>query len=275
MTLKNLSAVGAIAAALSMGLSPLAASAAILDAHVGVSASTTVDGAHVGADARIASRIEDAKAHGDKEIDRRIANLNELIARISDKKRLSGDDQAALTTSIQTQISDLTSLKAKIDADDSTTTLKADIKSITDGYRIYMLVMPQAAITAAGERVIAVASLMEQLSAKLSARIDAASTTDKASLAASLTDYNAKVADAKAQAQAAIDAVAALKPDNGDKTVAKANLDALKAARAKVQAAQQDLVAARKDAGAIIKGVGGGKASVNVHANATTSAEVH
>ena len=64
---------------------------------------------------------------------------------------------------------------------------------------------------------------------------------------------NAKIADANTQAKAAVSGISGLQPDNGDQTVMQSNTAALKAARVDIQTAQNDLVAARKDAGTIVK----------------------
>jgi hypothetical protein len=268
--------------ALALASSPLLASAQTVgvNAHVAVGTSTGATArmganasttAHAGAN--LDARIVQAKDRADKEIDRRIDKLTELAARISEMKRLTDADHSALSASIQAEIDSLTALKVKIDADTSTTTLKADIQSITKGYRIFVLVMPQAAITAAADRILVVVDLMEQFSAKLETRINEATTSATTSLEASLADYDTKVASAQAQAQAAIDSIKGLVPDNGDQTVFQSNLAVLKAARAKVQAAHQDLVAARKDAGLIVKGLGGGsQAFLHASTEASTSA---
>jgi hypothetical protein len=113
--------------------------------------------------------------------------------------------------------------------------------------------------------------MLAQLSDKFSARIAALPSGTSASLSATLADYNAKIADAKVQANAAVSEVANLKPDNGDTSIQQSNTAALKDARSKTQAAQQDIVAARKDAETIVKGLRGTGASVSGSASATTT----
>ena len=274
MTTRTVLAAGA---ALALAFGPLAASAQVgvnADASAtvrvrgGLSSSTTVA-------AKIDARIATAKERADKEIDRRITKLNDLSAKINGMVHITSDQKTSLTATITGQISDLTTLKGQIDAETGTTTLKADIQSITKSYRIFALILPEVSIMAAADRALTVDSLMADFATKLSERISTASTSEQAAWQAALSDYNAKVADAKTQAQAAIDGVSGLKPDNGDQTVMQSNLAALKAARAKVQAAQQDLVAARKDAGKIAKGVAGLEASMHASASASTSAETH
>ncbi len=241
----------------------------------GLSASTSVRVGHeedrAERKAEHQGKIED-KAHerAGKEIERRLEGLNKLIERITNAKRIDGDDKATLSATLTAQINALTALKAKIDADTSTTTLKEDVQSITKSYRIFALVMPQASITASADRVKYVADQLSTLSAKLKTRLDAltAGGTDVSASVTLLADMNAKIASAKVQAQAAIDGIVNLKPDNGDKTVMESNLAALKAAREKVRAAQADLKTAREDARKIMINI---KGKGEVHASTTTS----
>lgn len=250
-----------------------------VSASADVSASTTHDqgddrgGKLEERKAEVKGNLEDrAHSRAEMEIDRRLAGLNKLQARIDGMKRVSDADQADLDASISAQIQAMNDLKAKIAADTDPAALKADIESITKAYRVFILVMPKGAITAAADRIETVVGAMQTLSGKLSVRIDAAAAagTDVTALRAALDDMNAKVADADVQAKAAISAVADLAPDNGDASVQASNTAALKDARAKIQAAQADLKAARADAGTIIKGVKGtGEAKASADASAS------
>ncbi len=225
------------------------------DIHFGLNASTSAD------------RMEKRQEMGKDMIEKRIKALEDLSARIADMKRLSADQITAIQAQIQAAIDRLTALEATIGSDTSSTTLKADLKDITGANRTFLLVIPQAQISAAVDRILATAGQLENLSVKLSARIDAASTTvDKASLEATLSDMNAKVADAKVQANAAAALVADLKPDEGDQAVKDANTAALKDARAKLEAARADIQAAYKDAQTIVIAVHG-KGSVEIGAH--------
>jgi hypothetical protein len=208
--------------------------------------------------------IAKAKTRADAELDRRVKSLQALSGRLQDIARISADLKASLTTDVQTQINTLTSLKAKIDADTDATTLKTDVKSITGSYRIYALVMPKTTILAAADRIKTIADNMATVSVKLQDRISASGSADVSALNASLADMNAKIADAKVQAQAAIDLVANLSPDNGDQAKMTANHNALVSARAKIRAGMQDLQTARKDMGAILKGT-------KINASSTTA----
>jgi len=204
-----------------------------------------------------ATRMDAIKANAAREIDRRIALLNKDISRINAMQKLSDAQKASLVATAQTNISNLTTLKAKIAADTDIETLKTDVKSITKSYRIFALVHPQGRIIAAADRIIATSDNLTTVRGKLQVRVTAAQTAGKdvTTMNASLTEMQAKIADAKAHADAALALIANLKPDNGDQAVMDANKKALTDARAKIKAAHDALKVARKDAQTIIKGL--------------------
>ena len=206
------------------------------------------------------------KARATAEIDKRITRLNAQIKRVGEMERLSTEKKASITAELSAQVTALTALKAKIAADTDVATVKEDMKSITKAHRVYAVSMPKAAITAAADRIMHIVAQMEVFSAKLSARITASSSAE---VTAAMSDYNAKIADAKVQALAAVSLVATLQADNGDATIAAANATALKNAKAKIDLAQADLKAARKDIGIILKAIKG-NSEVKVKAEAGT-----
>lgn len=195
------------------------------------------------------------KTRADQEIDRRVESLTKLSARVSEMKKVSSSGKASIASTIQAEITTLTNLKVKIDADTDAEILKTDVKSITESYRIYALIMPQIAILVAADRVNILADDFTALNAKLQARITASATAgkDMSVATAALTDISAKAADAKTKAAAAVSGVTSLTPDNGDKAKATSNREALVAARASIKAAQESLKAARADVEIIIK----------------------
>lgn len=198
----------------------------------------------------VANLIMRAEENATREITRRVDSLNALTTRVNAMVRVTAEEKNGLTAEIQNQITALRTLQTQVQNDASagaTSSLKADIQSITKSYRIYMLVMPQANIEAAADRAMTVAGMLSTLAGKLAERTSSSTPA--------LADMNAKITDANTQAQTAVNEVASLQPDNGNQTVAQSNTTALKDARKKIQAAQQDLVAARKDAWTIIKGL--------------------
>ncbi len=202
---------------------------------------------------------------GDSATEKRIQSLTDLETRINDFKHVSDSDKASLDASIKAQLDAMTTLKTKIDNDTDKKTLKDDVKSITQNYRIFMVVEPQARITAAADRALELGTSFTTLSAKLQVKITAANTAGNnvTSLNANLTDMNAKVTDATNQANAAIALVAHLVPDNGNATVATSNKTALMNARADLKKANDDLKAARVDVKSIVQVLKGFNISTN------------
>jgi chromosome segregation ATPase len=197
-------------------------------------------------------------SRSDQEITQRINSLNALLNRIDEMQKVSSSEKKYLSSAIQSQIADLTNLKTQIGNDsNSTSSLRTDFQSITKSYRIYMLVIPQGTLTAAADRIMTITSTTAALAAKLQTRISEAQTAGQnvSALQSSLSDLNAKVTDANAQAQAALNEITPLMPDNGSSTQMQANTATLKDARSKIATAQKDLIAARKDAGIIVKGL--------------------
>lgn len=252
-------------ASLTTALLILAASAALpayaqVGVGVSVSSSAGVNGGGVrlnaNADANLTTRLVNMTSRANQEIKRRTDALNTMSIRINAMVKLSSDEKTSLSSMIQAQIDALGALDAKVGTDSSDlTNLKTDVQSITKAYRIFVLVIPQGAIEAASDRVMTMVGSASTLSAKLQTRItDAQSTGNNmdASVTA-LADFNTKVADANIQAQAAVAEVVNLTPDNGDQAQMQSNTAALQDARAKIKAAEQDLIAARKDAGIIVK----------------------
>lgn len=223
------------------------------------------------------ARMANLKSKADQEINRRITSLNALNARIQAMKKISDANKTGIATTIQSQISALTTLQAKIKADTDLETLRADVQSITKSYRIYALVIPQGAITAAADRVLAIVETMNALETKLQTRISEAKTAGKdvASMETALADFKTKLSDAKSEAEAAVSEVSGLTPDEGDQAKMQANLAAMKSAKAKIKTAHEDIVAARKDAMEIIqtlKSFGNAGTKTKTQAQTQTSA---
>ncbi len=203
--------------------------------------------------------MEQIKARADAEITRRVVSLTELNTRLQAMTHIDAATKATLSSSLASEIATMNNLKATIDASTDLATIKIDAQSISQAYRVYMLVIPQARVLAASDRVSTVADMMTALSVKLQTRISEAGTAgaNVTSMTASLSDMNAKIADAKVQAAASASVVANLTPDNGDNAKMQANEAALRQARASLARANADLKAAHADEKSIIAGLKG------------------
>lgn len=198
---------------------------------------------------KLAQKEEGQKKNASKEIDRRIESLNKLIVRIQEMKKLSDADKTALINQANEQIIALEALKVKIDSDTDPATLKTDRQSITNQYRIYMLFIPKIQILASADRIIEICDDTSVLITKFQDRFTQAALNGKdvTVMQTTLKNIQAKMADAKLQAQSAQSLVIQLVPDNGDANIAKSNNKALQDARAKLVLAKKDITDAQKD----------------------------
>ncbi len=197
---------------------------------------------------------EQIRARAEKAIDARIEDLGKLKTRLSEMKRLSDSVESALVTMINSEITALTTLKTKL-ATETGATLKADAKTITSGFRVYMMVMPQIRLLSAADRAQKTADMLATLLGKLQVRVTKAQTEGKdvAALNASLADMNTKIAEAKAAATQAVTLLTDLTPDQKDKAKMEANQKVVADARAKIKTAETALKAARDDAHDVVQ----------------------
>lgn len=201
------------------------------------------------------ARITKIKDRANQEIDRRIEVLNKLQTRFSEMKKLSSADMQNLANELTVVIGNLTTLKAKINADTDLATLQTDVKSILSSYRVFALVIPRGHIISAADRAVSTLEQVSALANKLDARIavEKAAGKDTTSLEALMNEVRAKISSAASEAQSAATTVASLVPDNGDKAGMDANAASLKKGRDFVKAATADLQTIKKDFTSIIK----------------------
>lgn len=200
------------------------------------------------ATANQATRITNLQIRANTAIDNRVTRLNQLIDRINGIKRLTTDQKTTLSGQIQTEISNLQALKVKIDADTDLATLRTDVQSVVKSYRVYVVFIPKIYIIAHGDRLMDVVSALQTYEGKLQARVTNAGSPS--GLTSLLADMTAKLTDANAQAQNAINAVLPLTPDGWP-----GNKATLQSARTMLQTARQDIQAAWHDAQQIRQGL--------------------
>lgn len=195
------------------------------------------------------TKTDDFKQRASNEITRRITSLTHVINKISALKRLTDSQKAALTNDIQAEITSLTALNTKIQADTDIVTLRTDVKSIVTSYRIYLLYLPQTQIIIAADKLLNTTDMLNELVTKLQSRINEAKSKgeDVSSLETTLAGIQTKIADAKTQANNAINAVSILKP-----TDFPGNKPELQNARTMLQTAHKDLITVKQEAQKII-----------------------
>lgn len=205
------------------------------------------------------SKIKSQRDQGEKMIDQRIDSLEKIIGKIEGMKRISDENHSMLEVSVKSEIAKLLALKSQIASTSSTSTLQQQLNSITRSYRTYALVVPQAQIVAAADRVLAIVDSLNVVYAKVNARIATSSLASSTALA----NFSLNLNDATSQAKTAIALVKGLKPDNGDSSIATANKKALQTARQAVVAAQKSLQQAEKSIRTVIGEISHNKKSIN------------
>lgn len=178
--------------------------------------------------------------------------LNTALAQINVATKLSASDKSNFSSQIQADITSLTSLKAKIDADTDLTTIKADAQSIFTSFRVYAVFLPQVHELAAVDRMGVTADNLATIVTKLQARIQTAQSQGKdvSQLNTLLADMQAKIADARVQYAAVEAEISPLTPASypGSKAT-------FADARSKIKIGTTDLKAAFSDAKQIVAGL--------------------
>lgn len=198
------------------------------------------------------TKLNDLKTRGSAEITRRLATLDKMSAVINGSSKLSSADKTSLISQVNSEISGLTALKTKLNADTDLTTALADVQSIYSEYRVYALLVPKIYLLNTSDNELTNDDKLTTLAGKLQTRITAAQTAGKdvTSLQSSLSDMNAKISAAQGLANAVNSKVEPLQPSdyNTDKTILSGQRDQL-------QTAHQDNVAAYNDAKTIVAGL--------------------
>lgn len=197
----------------------------------------------------IDTKTDNLKNRASNEITRRITSLTHVINKISAIKRLTQNQKDSLISNIQSEIESLKLLNSKIQTDTDIVTLRTDIKSIVTSYRIYLLYLPQTQIIIAADALLTTADTLTELTTKLQSRINETKSKgeDVSTLETTLAEMQAKISEAKTQANNAIDAVSILKP-----TDYPGNKPELQSARTMLQTAHKDLITAKQDAQKIV-----------------------
>jgi hypothetical protein len=189
-------------------------------------------------------RVKTIITKGDQEISRRQTALGKLNTKISSATKLTPNDKSVLTTQVTTEISGLTNLKTKLDADTDLATTKSDAQSIISEYRVYALVVPKVALIKVADDQQATESKLTALATKLQTAITAKQTAGKdvASLQTQLADMTTKTAAASAISTSIESGVISLQPSDYDSnhSVLTGDNTQLKSAHADNQAAYAD-----------------------------------
>lgn len=188
--------------------------------------------------------VAQIQAEGNRAIDRRVASLNHTI-KVVEGDSYMGSDQAALVTKLQADISGLTALKSKLDADTTVATAYADYRSIFPTYRVYYFALPDASliISADHDNNVVIPADQTQINTLMGELNGTSNPTAKDRQAAKL------VADAQKRVDMATTATKGLSAELLSYTAADwdANHKILNSPTAAVAAARWDLLLANRD----------------------------
>jgi hypothetical protein len=142
------------------------------------------------------------KARVDTRIELRLKTLAALKIAIGGATNLTSSDKSTLSALVSGDISGLTTLKSKTDAETTVDAVKADGHSMVVDFRIYMLVVPKVRFTVASETETAAIARLRSVHDKL-----AALATQLAASGKDVSAEQAKLADAQSHLAAATSAL--------------------------------------------------------------------
>lgn len=144
---------------------------------------------------RQSTELSKLQQRADNAISKRLTDLNRLISRIQNDKRLTADDKATLSTNVQNSINGLTQLKAKIDADTDLVVAQSDAKEIVTGFRVYLVVNPQTQLLIMIDNLTTTSSNIQKLTPQLQNLINTLKSQgkDTTALQQSLDDINSQL----------------------------------------------------------------------------------
>ena len=208
-------------------------------------------------------------SRGDKEIERRLANLDKLNSLISSSLKLTTPEQTALESQITSAEAGLTSLKATLDSETTVTAARADVQNIVLEYRVYALVDPKIHLLKTADDQQAIEAKLVTLAQKLQTRITTASSggQDVSTLQSDLTDMTNQTTLAQTISSGVETSVESLQPTdyNSDHSI-------LGGYNVKLQTARHDIKTAYEDAKAIVTGL---ETQKNTSSNSSTNSSTH
>ncbi len=206
----------------------------------------------------------------DRMITNRINWLNRLSTRVAGDKRLSSGEQSQMSADIQTEITNLNALKAKIDADTVLSTAQADSKQIVESYRVFAYFIPKEQLLITVNNLQSLTSSLQNLMPNVQNLINTLQSQGKnvSTAQAALSDINSTLAGINSKLVAdnnELDSVSL--STTSYQTTFKAVRTDLESVRSSFGHIKADLVSIRQDFHFIITG---GNSS-----DASSSAENH
>ena len=190
------------------------------------------------------SKLQTIISKGDAEITRRLTSLQTLQGKFGSMTKLSASDKAYLSAEVSGEVSGLTNLKAKLDAETTLSGARADAKDIFTGYRVYALVLPKTWLVKTADDQQSAEDRLTALMQKLQTKVNAAKSQGKdvTALQNDITDMQTQLANARGISSGMETKVLTLQPSdyNADHALLSGDSAQLKQAHADNKAALDD-----------------------------------
>jgi hypothetical protein len=190
--------------------------------------------------------LQSAKTLVDARINGRLHTLAALKTAINAATALSSAHRATLNGIVTADVSRLSALRTKVDAETTLPAVRADERSMVVDFRVYMLVVPKVRLTIASDVENAAIGRLGSVHDKLAAAIAAAKAhgTDVSAEETELADLAARLSAASSVLSGRADALLAVAPSPD----AAAMTAAVGPVRAAVRTTREDLRKAVADA---------------------------
>lgn len=178
--------------------------------------------------------VASLRAVGDCEIDRRLATLTQLDARVAAARSITQTHASQLRignavnpASYEAESAGLTSLKGVIDGETDVSVLRDDIRRIAEDYRVYLLVVPKTHLVAGADALAAAAAKLDDVAGRLGDLIERARARGKdvSQAAALLDDLKRTTGQASSLVSGLADALLPISPADYNAGPGKAALD--------------------------------------------------
>lgn len=192
------------------------------------------------------------KGLADNEINRRLGSLHSLENIVQDAHCLSAADKAKIEAEIRTEQSALPAVKTKIDDDGDTTTEREHVKSVSDDFKNFALIMPKVHLLRVSDRLTCAVTKVTKYADRLQTNIDAAKTAGKdvTSETTTMTDMRAQLKAASDDLSSALNAILNTTPDQF-----KADPSIVTNIKNQLNAGRQAIIQALKDGNTIRDGL--------------------
>lgn len=191
-----------------------------------------------------AGRLQAVKALAGARVQGRISTLHALSLAVQDSKYLNSDERGSLNNQIDSDLSGLTALAAKMSGETTAAAVRSDESAMVDDYRVYMLMAPQTRLVDGLAAETDAASTLQKAYTALQELLAKQSGGGTSQQKAELADLQSQITAGQAAIGNEVATVLAIRPGPDASSIESA----LAPVRSAAKTARTDLVQARHDA---------------------------